>query len=305
MKTPKRKAPERKPARKEPGPVFRAGAAMLRLAAARPALTGGICVFTIVFGMISANALWYQPGGHPSPLLRTRDAADRKLLFGFQRPDEPQDVTTFRIERTDAGESGSPTGTVRPAASDLVRGVQAELARLGLYDGAADGLAGPRTAAAILAFQKSAELAQTGEASGALLDALKAAGHAPASAAAPVSTPGQAVAPVAVPASRPTAVPARDEVDDPVAEAIRNAGQVAPPATIPATPAAMRPADSSLTAQIQRGLSKFAYSHITVDGVAGTETREAIRNFEKAYRLPETGEPNERVLKKLKEIGAL
>ena len=61
----------------------------------------------------------------------------------------------------------------------------------------------------------------------------------------------------------------------------------------------------AMVMKIQRGLSKFAYSNVPVDGVAGASTRDAIRNFEKAYRLPETGAPNERVLKKLKEIGAL
>jgi peptidoglycan hydrolase-like protein with peptidoglycan-binding domain len=44
---------------------------------------------------------------------------------------------------------------------------------------------------------------------------------------------------------------------------------------------------------------------VKVDGVAGQQTRNAIRAFEKHYRLPETGEPSEAVLKKLKSIGAL
>ena len=57
--------------------------------------------------------------------------------------------------------------------------------------------------------------------------------------------------------------------------------------------------------QIQRGLSNIAYTDISVDGVAGAQTKAAIRRFEKHYRLPETGEPNELVLKKLKSIGAL
>ena len=42
-----------------------------------------------------------------------------------------------------------------------------------------------------------------------------------------------------------------------------------------------------------------------VDGLIGEKTRTAIRHFEKHYRLPVTGEPNEQVLAKLKDIGAL
>ncbi len=35
------------------------------------------------------------------------------------------------------------------------------------------------------------------------------------------------------------------------------------------------------------------------------QTRAAIRHFQKHYNLPEDGEPNQAVLKKLKEIGAI
>lgn len=333
MKTPKRKAPEKKPARQSAGPAFGVGAAALGVVAARPGLSGGVLVFTIVFGMISANALWYQPGGHPSPLLRTRDAGDQHLLFGFQRSDEPANVTTFRIERPEPAVTNStgnaPGGVadvVKSATSDLVRGVQEELTRLNHYQGAADGLAGPRTAAAILAYQKAAGLPETGEASDTLLAALKAARtpvpQAPAAVVAPkveekpVAAKQPAPKPVAVPPARPTVLPAKAQAPDPVADAIRKAEKMTPPASIPnvttpdvATPVRLQAtsskADAAMVMKIQRGLSKFAYSNVPVDGVAGASTRDAIRNFEKAYRLPETGAPNERVLKKLKEIGAL
>ncbi|MEP4150792.1 MAG: peptidoglycan-binding domain-containing protein, partial [Lentilitoribacter sp.] len=54
----------------------------------------------------------------------------------------------------------------------------------------------------------------------------------------------------------------------------------------------------------QIGLSQSAYPHIEVDGMAGKQTREAIAQFEKHYRLPVTGLPNQQVLDKLKSIGA-
>ena len=57
--------------------------------------------------------------------------------------------------------------------------------------------------------------------------------------------------------------------------------------------------------QIQKGLSNIAYSSVSVDGVAGEQTKAAIRRFQKHYRLPETGEPDMAVLKKLQDIGAL
>jgi len=105
----------------------------------------------------------------------------------------------------------------------------------------------------------------------------------------------------------------------------RKPSGMTPPASIPnaaassgrpaATPVAQRPnapgqpnasaEPSNLVLQIQRGLSNIAYADVGVDGVAGAQTKAAIRRFQRHYRLPETGEPDELVLKKLKSIGAL
>lgn len=111
-------------------------------------------------------------------------------------------------------------------------------------------------------------------------------------------------APVAVvtPTARPYELAARaakPQADaDPVAAAIRDADK-------PAAPNTALQAQTKLVVTIQRGLSNLAYDGVTIDGVAGEQTRTAIRRFEKHYKLPETGQPNENVLKKLKEIGAL
>lgn len=99
-----------------------------------------------------------------------------------------------------------------------------------------------------------------------------------------------------VPAERPSGIDSNQGVD-PVAAAILKAeGQ------LPAQTAVVNP---DLVMKIQRGLTNLAYSDIKVDGVAGEQTRKAIRHFQKHYRLPETGEPSEDVLKKMKSIGAL
>ena len=64
-------------------------------------------------------------------------------------------------------------------------------------------------------------------------------------------------------------------------------------------------ADKALVIQIQKGLSNIAYSDVEVDGVVGQQTAQAIRDFQKHYRLPVTGRPDRTVLEKLQEIGAL
>lgn len=190
-----------------------------------PGTVGGAAAFIVVFSFVAANALWYQPGGHPSPFLKTR-SADNSLGFTATQP-EPKDVTTFVIER-EGEEADQPEVTdVKPADR-------------------------PFDEVAALVAKTSAEQ--------------------------PV---------------------AKDDVD-PVAAAIMRAE--ADPGT---TSAVARPVPSDLVMKIQKGLSNIAYTDIAVDGLIGEKTRTAIRHFEKHYRLPVTGEPNEQVLAKLKDIGAL
>jgi peptidoglycan hydrolase-like protein with peptidoglycan-binding domain len=308
----KRKSPEKKPVRKEQGRLARSGAYIGGVIARHPTTVGGTLAFAVIFGFVAANALWYQPGGHPSPFLRTRDAHDPTALAGY-RPatiaHDPADVTTFKIERDPASTTAatgvsSPATATQPAVpaadgSVLLVDVQTELTRRGLYSGVADGKIGPRTTAAIVAFQQKVGMSPTGEATPEVLAALKVASQSAKT----------------VPAARPAEdVTSKASAVDPVAAAIRGAERTVQtaPARTPAarienaslSTAAPR-TDASLILQIQRGLVNLAYTDVTIDGVAGDQTRAAIRHFEKHYRLPETGEPNEVVLKKLKSIGAL
>ena len=61
------------------------------------------------------------------------------------------------------------------APGAMVAAVQEELTRLGLYSGRVDGLMGPKTRSAIRDFQRAAGVEESGMASEALLEALKAA----------------------------------------------------------------------------------------------------------------------------------
>ena len=274
-----------------------------------PAIAGGMALFFGVFGFVTANALWYQTGAHPSPILRTRDPASpyqipgRKSFLHAQQADAGN-VTTFRIERQDsASDSATAPSTAQSsgAPSKLIADIQAELIRHGLYDGAADGKPGSRTTSAILFFQEASGLRQTGTPTPELLAALKASNAASAQTAT-----DRANTTAVVPSARPVNISATADAIDPVAAAIQNAeknirtGAVAAKAT---------PSDAvnkvNMVMQIQKGLSNIAYSNVSIDGVAGEQTKAAIRRFQKHYRLPETGEPNMAVLKKLQDIGAL
>lgn len=236
-----RRQPERRPqgqARKgrsgtrveprRPNIVITGLVALGGLAARHPTVVGGTCAFLVVFSFVAANALWYQPGGHPAPFLKMR-SADNSLGFTATQP-EPHDVTTFVIERAEEGEP-------LPEVTDVT----------------------------------------------------------------PAERPFDEVAKVIE--SKPARTQTQAEVEeDPVAAAIMRAEAEADPAV---TSAVARPAPSDLVMKIQKGLSNIAYTDIAVDGLIGEKTRTAIRHFEKHYRLPVTGEPNEQVLAKLKDIGAL
>ncbi|MCP8897045.1 peptidoglycan-binding protein [Shinella daejeonensis] len=204
-----------------PGLLTAALAGVGRFVVRHPGAIGGVCAFAVTFSFVAANALWYQPGGHPAPILRMR-TADNSLGFTATKPD-PKDVTTFVIERADADQPLPEVVEITPAERPF------------------DEVASNATAPA-----------------------------------------------------------------DPVAAAIRQAE--ADPAV---TSAVERPAPAvaqisdDLVMKIQKGLSNIAYADIAVDGLIGEKTRSAIRHFEKHYRLPVTGEPNGRVLAKLKDIGAL
>ncbi|MGE7367969.1 peptidoglycan-binding protein [Neorhizobium sp. NPDC001467] len=344
MSAQKRKSPDRRKGSakarvREPALFIQAIQAVGSFAARYPRVIGGGACFAIIFGFVSANALWYQPGGHPSPFLRTRDIDDRNGIPGYRlaRPQPPADVTTFRIER--AGDArlttATPVAPGRPAPADaLVADIQRELARRGLYDGSTDGVMGTRTEAAILFFEQMAGLPQSGAPTQNLLAALKTerGPAAPEVAAIPPSAPSATISPSTGGPESANPVPKPRPVEslggeDPVAAAIRAAESgVATPAAMPAKatganprpePASLRDMDhraapaaggfpsTDMVQQIQRGLSNIAYADVSIDGVAGSQTKAAIRHFERHYRLPETGEPNELVLRKLKSIGAL
>lgn len=304
----------------------------------RPVLTA--VLFAGAFGAIAANALWYQPHRIESPYLVTRDISHFSALPGLRKVQKPADnVTTFKIERQDADtvvvDEGVPpaTGTadaqpatpdqsglkvaslpIRPVAQPenvaLAVAVQQALINKGLYDGVPDGVIGPRTSAAILFYEQTVGLPETGEVSEKLLQTLMADGGG--------TPPAQATPAVAKASPKPET--------DPVAAAIKSGTSAAPVVKVsgssddladlirqtqpakakPATEATADPAPSpAMVKQIQKGLIKMSYPDVDPDGVAGSQTRAAIRQFEKYYGLPVTGEPSAKILAKMQEIGAV
>lgn len=278
---PKRKSPDtgstrgRKPRQSRAMRMLLASGAWI---GRHPRALGGVVAFSVIFSFVAANALWYQPRRHPAPFLATRAADDAKRVPAGDEVAELNEpgVTVFRIER-----QAEQSAAEKPRPSELVRQIQQGLASRGLYDGPADGLTGPKTDAAILFFEQTEGMDETGEPSRAILDRLTAV------ASATENDPDFQTAST-------TATP-----DDEVAALIEASEQAA--AVIPAE----KPASPAMVMKIQKALAGMAYADVKVDGIPGAATRAAIRAFEKSYRLPVTGEPSDTVLRKLESIGAI
>lgn len=154
----------------------------------------------------------------------------------------------------------------RVASDPQLAKVQSRLSAMGYYDGEVDGLSGPATRKAIGAFQQAKGMPETGLADARLLDSLG------------IERPGTvARSHDPVPQERP---------DD---------------AAI--VTASAEPDDIARIKRVQAGLRAFGNNGIDIDGVVGSRTRSAIKEFQTLFGLPVTGEPDERLYAKMREIG--
>ena len=135
-------------------------------------MSGGLMVMAITAMAIMSNAMFLQAGRHPEPLFATRpaplpSAADCRTV---RAPAAHAPNSSRRCRRPTAPQPPAAAAATapQPAPVDarpgtLITAVQRELARLGLYTGAIDGLSGPRTKAAISTWQTAAGIKVTGE----------------------------------------------------------------------------------------------------------------------------------------------
>lgn len=151
-------------------------------------------------------------------------------------------------------------------ADPVVEQVQQLLRELGLYDGTVDGLTGPQTRKAVETYQKLMGLEPSGIIDQQLINLLK-------------------------PQQNVSATP--DDVDpEPVSS---NRAPTSGPAKV-------EPAKVDIE-KVQAGLRAFGHDTIEIDGVVGSRTRAAIREFQGLFGLPVTGEPDASVVAKMGEIG--
>lgn len=212
-----------------------------------PADAIGMFLLLLAVGAILANALYRQPGPHPAPIFSVKP-----------RPvAEPSDAAPLPRARPVAPK----TDAARPRA-DLTADIQRELSRRGLFEGAADGVMGPKTDAAIRDFETLANMKVTGEPSEDLLRALQRGQKAEAA---------------------PPRAAARDQIGEMIS------GSTSAGAT-------------QRIVAVQRALNDFGYGPVKATGTIGPETTAAIRKFESERKMPVTGQISPRLVRELATV---
>ena len=287
-------------------------ALLLRGAVGNPMATAGGLMMTATAIAIMTNALALQPGVHPAPLfVGTRPVA----------------LATPAVAQPPALRS-SDGSSVGATDHSLIADIQQGLKDFGYYKGDVDGLDGPQTSQAILAFERAFRLTPTGEPSNNVLLAIRSVrpktslnGESPAAAdpltvaslpangrAAPMPwpKPGTTVAQPATDEAPPAAAQAADVSMDGIGDLIASAAppKAAAKPAASATPAATTTGDANL-ARIQRSLSQQGFGPVAIDGVMSAETRDAIKRFQAYYNLPQSGSIDEAFVAQLVKVGGL
>jgi peptidoglycan hydrolase-like protein with peptidoglycan-binding domain len=186
----------------------------------------------------------------------------------FLQP-EPHPAPFFFTRAHEQAKPGQP--------DELVRAVQDALRQLGYYAGPLDGLAGAQTQSAIEAFREQSGSDGSDEVSLELLSEIR-------------SSRRPDLSPVATRVEPPSEGPPQAAPDN--AEPSAASGQESPQ-------------PDGTVAAVQEALERSAYGPLTVDGIAGDATREAIMRFQKDHNLPVTGEVSDALVVELRAAGAL
>lgn len=242
----------------------------------RPGSTAGLVVFGLGFALIAGNALYSQEGTHPDPIWSTAKQEDN-LSQNFEdeiaKVSQPNTITrsvlTQRISLKNIPvptESPTRSNSVSTQSS-LVRDVQSALADIGFYKGKIDGIYGTGTKTAIMFFQERAGIIPNGEASYDLLSNLKSI-----KAVTDVNNTKEATTEIQSVSSLPKVLVF----------------------------------DTETVIRIQTGLREnFGDESISVDGVMGNQTKNAIKRFQKRFKLEASGELDNETLQKMLSVGIL
>ncbi len=293
--------------------------------ARNPVLTGGATAFLVVMSFVSANALWYQPEAHNAVFFRTRPdfvfkPTPREVLPGTAAVSDnaPKPAETAKSETAPTQETASlATDRLNMSASvddmlpalapnaDLeIARLQQRLSTLGIYKGPVDGFTGPQTREAVERWRALQQKLGVQEAN---IPAQLLAGAQNSNLdRSPAQDDVAKAIEVAVPSPRPQpAVLKSETVSKPKPDLASYEKPVAKK-QVAATPAIQSGKVSSQDIiRVQAGLKAFGNDTVPVNGQPGKSTQEAVREFQKLFSLPVTGEIDGTLIAKMREIGLI
>ncbi len=233
-----------------------------------PSVAAGSCTFAVAFALVAGNAFYAQSGAHPEPIWSTRDLISTDSIDKTPS-NEPvvRRVTTAVIKpKAVPVPSSRETAKAIDAERELVERIQKGLVLTGDYEGLVDGKMGPVTRSAIMAFEKRNGLFASGQPSPELLGAIMK--RNPSAKLADNNSRSDALSSL-ITENRTDSDRAREEFDRATVEAI------------------------------QKALAKAGFGELTIDGIYGSQTREAISRFQRQHDMEVTGVPDPATLKKL------
>ena len=136
---------------------------LLRILCRRPRDSLAAAAAALAAVTILINALFMQKGPHPAPIFAVGPAAVSSDL----------DPIAALLARQAAGDAKIEAAAGARPLSNLMADIQRELARRGFYDGAIDGVYGPKTDSAIRDFEEAAHLRPSAEPNDVLLATIR------------------------------------------------------------------------------------------------------------------------------------
>jgi len=289
--------------------------------ARNPVLTGGATAFLVVMSFVSANALWYQPEAHNAVFFRTRPdfvfkPTPREVLPGTAAASDnaPKPVEAAKNETAPAPETASLSAdrlnmsasvddmlpALAPNADLEIARLQHRLSTLGIYKGPVDGFTGPQTREAVerwRALQQKLGVQEANIPPQVLADTQKRN---------PVQDEVAKAIEVAVPSPRPQPAVLKSETVSKPKPDLASYEKPAAKKQVAATPAIQSGKVSSQDIiRVQAGLKAFGNDTVPVNGQPGKSTQEAVREFQKLFSLPVTGEIDGTLIAKMREIGLI
>ncbi len=155
------------------GPVRGVAGQLLGRVTGRPVMAIAVVGGVVMAGLIVANAVVMQHERHPAPIFATRPFSTTTVAVG-PRAGIPARTQTAGSVASSVEAPPEPHVVIDGPAVEKARiaAIQDALSKRGLYAGTVDGRTGPKTAAAIRAFETDAGFAPTGQASPAVAQAL-------------------------------------------------------------------------------------------------------------------------------------